>query len=84
MIKSEYLQKTKFSSIKTIYDRYKENHNKNQEESSEIVSFCQKDNEIKTMKRNIRRAMIMEDFEDPELIKAVTERFMDLGKVKFK
>jgi len=54
------------------------------EESSEIVGFFQKDDEIKTMKRNIRRAMIMEDFEDPELIKAVTERFMDLGKVKFK
>jgi len=54
------------------------------EESSEIVGFFQKNDEIRTMKRNIRRAMILEDFEDPELIKAVTERFMDLGKVKFR
>tara|TARA_B100000945_G_C19847640_1_gene352454 strand:+ start:152 stop:337 length:186 start_codon:yes stop_codon:yes gene_type:complete len=54
------------------------------EESSESVVFSQKDDEIRTMKRNIRRAMMMEDFEDPELIKAFTERCMDLGKVKFR
>ena len=29
------------------------------EEASQIVGFFQKDDEIRTMKRNIRRAMIM-------------------------
>ena len=54
------------------------------EESSKIVGFFQKQDEIKTMERNIKRSMIEEDFNDPELRKVVIERFMDLAKVKFK
>ena len=54
------------------------------EESSNIVGFFQKQDEIKTMERNIKRSMIEEDFNDQELRKVVIERFMDLAKVKFK
>jgi len=36
------------------------------------------------MERNIKRSLIEEDFNDPELRKVVIERFMDLAKVKFK
>ena len=53
------------------------------EESSKIVGFFLKQDEIKTMQRNIRRAMIEEGFDDPDLRKIVIERFMELAKVKF-
>ena len=54
------------------------------EDASQIIGFFQKQDEIKTMERNIKRSMIEEDFDDPELRKVVIERFMDLAKVKFK
>ena len=54
------------------------------EESSKIVGFFLKQDEIKTMQRNIKRAMIEEEFDDPDLRKIVIERFMELAKVKFK
>ena len=54
------------------------------EESSKIVGFFLKQDEIKTMQRNIRRAMIEDEFDDPDLRKIVIERFMELARVKFK
>ena len=54
------------------------------EESSKIVGFFLKQDEIKTMQRNIKRAMIEDEFDDPDLRKIVIERFMELAKVKFK
>ena len=54
------------------------------EDASQIIGFFQKQDEIKTMKRNIKRSMIEEDFNDSELRNVVIERFMDLAKVKFK
>ncbi len=54
------------------------------EESSKIVGFFLKQDEIKTMQRNIKRAMIEEEFDDPDLRKIVIERFLELAKVKFK
>ncbi len=54
------------------------------EESSKIVGFFLKQDEIKTMQRNIKRAMIEDDFDDPDLRKIVIERFMELARVKFK
>ena len=54
------------------------------EESSKIVGFFLKQDEIKTMQRNIKRAMIEDGFDDPDLRKIVIERFMELAKVKFK
>ena len=49
-----------------------------------FVGFFLKQDEIKTMQRNIKRAMIEEEFDDPDLRKIVIERFMELAKVKFK
>ena len=46
--------------------------------------FASEQDEIKTMQRNIKRAMIEEEFDDPDLRKIVIERFMELAKVKFK
>ena len=50
------------------------------EESSKIVGFFLKQDEIKTMQRNIKRAMIEEDFDDPDLGKIVIETFMELQR----
>ena len=50
------------------------------EESSKIVGFFLKQDEIKTMQRNIKRAMIEEDFDNPDLGKIVIERFMELQR----
>ena len=36
------------------------------------------------MQRYIKRAMIEDGFDDPDLRKIVIERFMELAKVKFK
>ena len=36
------------------------------------------------MRRTIKRSMIENDFDDPAFTKIVSERFMDLAKVKFK
>ena len=46
--------------------------------------FASEQDEIKTMQRNIKRAMIEDGFDDPDLRKIVIERFMELAKVKFK
>ena len=46
--------------------------------------FTSEQDEIRTMQRNIKRAMIEEEFDDPDLRKIVIERFMELAKVKFK
>ena len=54
------------------------------EESFKIIGFFLKQDEIKTMQRNIKRAMIEDGFDDPDLRKIVIERFMELAKVKFK
>ncbi len=54
---------------------------KTQQQAKNVAS---QQDEIKTMERNIKRSLIEEDFNDPELRKVVIERFMDLAKVKFK
>ena len=46
--------------------------------------FASEQDEIRIMQRDIKRAMIEEDFDDPDLRKIVIERFMELAKVKFK
>ena len=46
--------------------------------------FASEEDEIKSMQRNIKRAMIEDGFDDPDLRKIVIERFMELAKVKFK
>ena len=54
------------------------------EKSAKIVGFFRKENEKKAIKREIKRAMDDLGFKDRKLINVVQERFIDLGKVKFK
>ena len=74
--KSEETNQIVLSLVKKLVNQF--------EDASQIIGFFQKQDEIKTMERNIKRSMIEEDFDDPELRKVVIERFMDLAKVKFK
>ena len=51
-----------------------------------IVDFFQKDDEVRKAKQKIRRELMETSFcpdGDPKLIKVVTDRFMELAKVKF-
>ena len=78
-------QAEQFASEQDEYDKTLVKKLVNQfEESSKIVGFFLKQDEIKTMQRNIKRAMIEDEFDDPDLRKIVIERFMELAKVKFK
>ena len=52
------------------------------DEATQIVGFFQKWDELKRVKRDIKRAIIAEF--DESLVKPVTERFMELAKSKFK
>jgi type I restriction enzyme R subunit len=53
-------------------------------QATSIVEFFDKWNEVKRVKRDIRRAILEESFGTPELSDAITERFMELARVKFK
>ena len=52
------------------------------DEASQIVDFFKKFDEQKTVKKNIKR-MVIKHF-DLSLVKPVTDRFMELARVKFK
>jgi type I restriction enzyme, R subunit len=54
------------------------------EEATSIVGFFQKWDEQKRVKKQIKRTIIEEPFGSTELVKAITDRFMALAKVKFK
>ena len=47
-----------------------------------IVDFFRKWDEQKRVKRNIKR-VILNEFDDLELVNPVTDRFMELAEVKF-
>ena len=53
------------------------------DEATQIVGFFQKWDEQKIVRRNIKRA-ILREFDEEELIKPVTDRFMELAQVKFR
>jgi len=53
------------------------------DEATEIVDFFNKHDEVKRMRKKIKRAIGDQSFDEPSLVKAVQERFMDLGKTKF-
>ncbi|MCL1077277.1 type I restriction endonuclease subunit R [Parashewanella spongiae] len=53
------------------------------DEATEIVDFFNKQDEVKRMKKAIKRAIIETSFGEPSLVKIVQERFMELGKTKF-
>jgi type I restriction enzyme M protein len=53
------------------------------DEVTAIVGFFEKWDEVKRVKRDIKRTVI-EEFDDFDLVKPVTDRFMELAEVKFK
>jgi type I restriction enzyme R subunit len=53
------------------------------DEATQIVDFFSKLDEVKRMKKEIKRAILDQSFGDPSLVKVVQERFMELGKTKF-
>ena len=53
------------------------------DEATKIVDFFNKQDEIKRMKKEIKRAVIDQSFGESSLIKVLQERFMELGKTKF-
>ena len=64
------------SLIKILVNQFGESYN--------IVGFCLKQEDIKTMQRNIKRAMIKKEFDAPNIRKILNERFMELARVKLK
>ncbi|MBB1398081.1 type I restriction endonuclease subunit R [Pseudoalteromonas sp. SG44-8] len=53
------------------------------DEATQIVDFFNKQDEVKRMKKEIKRAIIDQSFGEPSLVKVIQERFMELGKTKF-
>jgi type I restriction enzyme R subunit len=53
------------------------------DEATEIVDFFKKQDEIKAVKKKIKRELLETSFDDEDLRKAVMDRFMQLAKVKF-
>ena len=54
------------------------------QKATQIVGFFQKEDEIKSVKKKIRRAILDQPFGSKDLIQAVSDRFLELGKVRFK
>ena len=54
------------------------------QEATQIVGFFQRDDEIRSARLKIRRAILDQPFGTRDLVQAVTDRFMDLAKVRFK
>ena len=54
------------------------------EEATSIVGFFDKWDSQKAVKKKIKRIILEESFGSKELISAITDRFMELAKVKFK
>ena len=54
------------------------------DEATGIVGLFDKPNEIKWMKRNIKRRIVDSSFDDPALRTAVMDRFMELARHKFR
>ncbi|MDD9178815.1 MULTISPECIES: type I restriction endonuclease subunit R [Aliivibrio] len=53
------------------------------DEATEIVDFFNKQDEIKRMKKEIKRAVLDQSFGDKALVTVLQDRFMDLAKTKF-
>ena len=54
------------------------------QEATQIVGFFEKDDEMRTIKRQIKRSILDRAFGSKDLVAEVTDRFMDLAKVRFK
>ena len=53
------------------------------EEATQIVDFFNKQDEIKRMKKIIKRIVLDQPFGDKALVNILQERFMELAKTKF-
>ena len=54
------------------------------DEVTGIVDFFIKQDEVKRMKKNIKRRIVDSSFDDPDIRTAVMDRFMELSRHKFK
>lgn len=54
------------------------------DEATNIVDFFKKPDEVKRVKKNIKRAIVASSFNDEALYGVLMDRFMELAKVKFK
>lgn len=54
------------------------------QEATQIIGFFDKWDEVARIKRQIKRSILDQPFGDKDLVDAVTERFMDLGKRHFR
>lgn len=54
------------------------------DEATNIVDFFKKPDEVKRVKKNIKRAIVASSFNDEDLYGVLMDRFMELAKVKFK
>ncbi|WP_372377927.1 type I restriction endonuclease subunit R [Vibrio natriegens] len=53
------------------------------DEATDIIDFFAKQDEVKRMKKEIKRAVLDQPFGDKTLVSALQERFMDLAQHKF-
>jgi len=53
------------------------------DEATQIVDFFNKLDEVKRMKKQIKRAILDQSFGEASIVKVIQERFMELGKTKF-
>lgn len=53
------------------------------EEATQIIDFFSKQDEIKRMKKAIKRIVLDQSFGDKALVSTLQERFMDLAKSRF-
>ncbi|MEZ8145286.1 type I restriction endonuclease subunit R [Enterovibrio norvegicus] len=53
------------------------------DEATEVVDFFNKPDEVKRMKKEIKRAVLDQSFGDAGITKVLQERFMELAKTKF-
>jgi len=54
------------------------------DEATQIVDFFSKPDEVKRMKKEIKRAVLDCSFGEKALVNVVQDRFMELAKNKFK
>ena len=53
------------------------------DQATQIVDFFNKQDEIKGMKKAIKRAVIDQPFGDTVIVKALQDRFMELARTRF-
>lgn len=54
------------------------------DEATQIVDFFKKHDEVKRMKREIKRAILDSSFKDSAIVKSVQDRFIELAQTRFR